>query len=452
MSNNFNYQISSYEAASVIGNTKLIPKNVFQTYKSRLVDKETFNKINSFRINNPTFNFHFHDDIDMEKYMAQNWGHRKIFEIFKNIDFGAAKADIWRYCILYQFGGVYLDFDSSIAFPLESIPSEANEIISFESNQLNSIISEVYTPNFNYLLEIIKKSNSHNFRNTALQWVIVINKKHAIIENVINLIEENSLFFENKNFVSVHQAICNFTGPVIFTVALHKYLEQGNDCTITDIDYNNMAVFKDYHSSSIYFNDKHHYTTKSNRIIYNTKSIRLNLGAGEDFKPGYLNIDANPKLPNIIQIDVSDLSNHFVENSINEILAKDILEHVGMPTAHRWLKEWCSLLVIDGILVVQTPCFDLLNTALTQNKINLLELNYYLFAGVSWNDSESSWDTELTTAYDWHRCCFTKEHLINQLKRLDMEIINVSLDNIEDMKPGNFTHGLNMTIKAKKIK
>ena len=33
---------------------------------------------------------------------------------FRALGAGAAKADLWRYCVLYQCGGVYLDLDASI--------------------------------------------------------------------------------------------------------------------------------------------------------------------------------------------------------------------------------------------------------------------------------------------------------------------------------------------------
>ena len=34
---------------------------------------------------------------------------------------GSVKADIWRYCVLYTFGGLYLDDDSDIAVPLDDV-------------------------------------------------------------------------------------------------------------------------------------------------------------------------------------------------------------------------------------------------------------------------------------------------------------------------------------------
>ena len=51
------------------------------------------------------------DDVDIfenserDKYMKKSWGDRKIYQIYKNSVFESSKADIWRYCILYEKGG-----------------------------------------------------------------------------------------------------------------------------------------------------------------------------------------------------------------------------------------------------------------------------------------------------------------------------------------------------------
>ncbi len=442
-------ELSPYTRAKETPSDKIISNNVFQTFKTLEVDEKTFFKIKKFRDNNPSFNFYFHDDLAMDIYMAENWRHRKIFEIYKNLSFGAAKADVWRYCILYQKGGIYLDFDSSISFPLNSIPDNANELIAYESNKLTSIISEEYTPDYSYLLEIIGRDpNNICFSNTALQWLLVFKREHPILLNVIELIEKNSDFFLNSTFKSVHNAVCNFTGPVIYTVALHKYLDEGNICTSAGLDFNGLANFKDYSDHGVYANDTNYYATKVDSSIYKNNAIRLNLGCGEDLRPSYINIDANPKKPGVVKMEVSSVKDHFAPESVSEILAQDVLEHVGLPTALNWLIEWCGLLETGGSLYIQTTCFDLMAEALKSQRISPDELNYLLFSGVAWHNGKSYWDSNETTTYDWHRCCFTKNQLIKHLEGLNMKILNLHLDPIDDLISGHTFHGLNMTIKA----
>ena len=51
---------------------------------------------------------------------------------------GAAKADVWRYAILYTYGGVYIDEDSDIATPLDEVIGHNDRmIVTHERNNFN---------------------------------------------------------------------------------------------------------------------------------------------------------------------------------------------------------------------------------------------------------------------------------------------------------------------------
>ena len=68
--------------------------------------------------------------------------------------------------------------------------------------------------------------------------------------------------------------------------------------------------------------------------------IRLNLGCGDDIKKEYLNIDAAKSNKNVIFMDIDKLKKKFSNLNIDEIYAKDVLEHVGFPTAKNWISDW----------------------------------------------------------------------------------------------------------------
>ena len=116
--------VDHFYKSKIFKKKKKIPYNFFQTYKSYNVDNDFNLRFYKFRQKNPEYNYYFFDDIEMDNYMEKNWGHRKIYKIYKDSIFGASKADIWRYCILYEYGGIYLDFDSSIEFDLNTIPND----------------------------------------------------------------------------------------------------------------------------------------------------------------------------------------------------------------------------------------------------------------------------------------------------------------------------------------
>ncbi len=110
---------------------------------------------------------------------------------------GAAKADIWRYAVLYTFGGAYIDDDSDLIAPLDDVVQPSDRlIISYEKNGFNG--NRCYIPTHhlsdfhvfqseknNKLLEV------HNdFKYVILNWLIISEPRHPIMERTIrNLVE-----------------------------------------------------------------------------------------------------------------------------------------------------------------------------------------------------------------------------------------------------------------------
>ena len=141
-----NYKIKHRIPARQDGWEHKIPNNFFQTYRTAEVDETSFSRHANLVSANPKVNFWFFDDLAMDRFMLENFQDRPIYSIYKGQSFGAAKADIWRYCVLWKYGGIYLDFDASLKAPIDSLPSDASEIIAYERNAILDFISEGYTP------------------------------------------------------------------------------------------------------------------------------------------------------------------------------------------------------------------------------------------------------------------------------------------------------------------
>jgi hypothetical protein len=57
---------------------------------------------------NQEMSFHLYDDISCRNFIQANFP-EEVLRVFDTLIPGAYKADLWRYCILYKKGGVYLD-------------------------------------------------------------------------------------------------------------------------------------------------------------------------------------------------------------------------------------------------------------------------------------------------------------------------------------------------------
>jgi mannosyltransferase OCH1-like enzyme len=86
----------------------VIPLHIYQTWFSKNLPPHIHQCIEELKIKNPEFQFHLYDDSDCETFIGSHFG-SDVLKAFQNLIPGAYKADLWRYCILYIHGGIYLD-------------------------------------------------------------------------------------------------------------------------------------------------------------------------------------------------------------------------------------------------------------------------------------------------------------------------------------------------------
>lgn len=87
---------------------KNIPKNIFQTWKTKDLTgdmKETVNRIKEL---NPDYRHVLFDDTDCRQFIKHTFN-QDTLDAYDKLLPGAFKADLFRYCILFMYGGIYLD-------------------------------------------------------------------------------------------------------------------------------------------------------------------------------------------------------------------------------------------------------------------------------------------------------------------------------------------------------
>jgi mannosyltransferase OCH1-like enzyme len=94
-----------------------IPAVIYQTGYSKKVSKKIGSIINMNLENNPEFDYYFYDDNDCLNFIKDNYS-IDVVNAYTKLKPGAFKADLWRYCILYKNGGIYIDVKFIIKTPL----------------------------------------------------------------------------------------------------------------------------------------------------------------------------------------------------------------------------------------------------------------------------------------------------------------------------------------------
>jgi mannosyltransferase OCH1-like enzyme len=85
-----------------------IPLNIYQTWISKYLERHMRKASEKIKKNNPEFKYYLFDDRDCRKFISDHFSH-EILYTYDNIIPGAYKADLWRYCVLYINGGIYID-------------------------------------------------------------------------------------------------------------------------------------------------------------------------------------------------------------------------------------------------------------------------------------------------------------------------------------------------------
>jgi len=85
--------------------------------------------------------------------------------------------------------------------------------------------------------------------------------------------------------------------------------------------------------------------------------LKLNLGCGTKKLDGFVNIDVREAVNPDICMDISRLD-RFADNSVDYILAHDVVEHFSHRVIWDVLAEWSRCLKIGGRLEIQVPSID----------------------------------------------------------------------------------------------
>lgn len=94
-----------------------IPKIIWQTNYTDRVTLAVYMNYLFNRMMAPTYEYRFMDDSEQADSIKQHYPSR-IVDVYSKLQIGAAQADFWRILVLRHCGGVYLDIDAHIVWPL----------------------------------------------------------------------------------------------------------------------------------------------------------------------------------------------------------------------------------------------------------------------------------------------------------------------------------------------
>jgi mannosyltransferase OCH1-like enzyme len=150
----------------------IIPRDIYQTWYTKDLPKKMRERVNLLKRQNPEFNHHLFDDNDCREFIKQHFK-PDVVHAFDSLIPGAYKADLWRLCVLFIRGGIYMDikFTCVNGFRLIAL-TEKNHFV--KDRPINSIFNSLIVSEkgniflFKAIRNIVSNVNKRFYGSTPL--------------------------------------------------------------------------------------------------------------------------------------------------------------------------------------------------------------------------------------------------------------------------------------------
>ena len=159
--------ILSYENFALYNtyNFNVVPKLIFQTWPTKNLPRYMQWVVDKIKAAHPNFEHFLYDDNDCREFIKSHFA-VDVLWAFDRLKPGAYKADLWRYCIMYIKGGIYLDIKMCPVngFRFDYILKNdwyCNDIGNISGIWQGILVSKPNNPLYKYLIDTIL----HNVKN-----------------------------------------------------------------------------------------------------------------------------------------------------------------------------------------------------------------------------------------------------------------------------------------------
>jgi mannosyltransferase OCH1-like enzyme len=214
----------------------IIPLNIFQTWHTKEMPPKMAETVNLIKNLNPEFKHYLYDDYECMEFIKENFP-ENVLNAYNSLVPGAYKADLWRYCILYKQGGIYLDVRYSPYKEFKFINLTEKEHFVLDMPSFNTNVSGIYNA-----LMVCLPGNK-----------ILLNAINQIVENVAknyygnSWLEPTGPLLLSKYFSDTHKKDLELKH-------IHLTLSDQDNKVIT---YNDYTILKGYNG---YYNEREMYS------------------------------------------------------------------------------------------------------------------------------------------------------------------------------------------------
>jgi len=188
--------------------TNNIPLNLFQSYNTLDLPFLIKENINELQKNNSELKYHLFDIEMCRKFIEDNFDDNVLYS-FNKLKSNVCKMDLWKYCVLYIHGGIYLDIKFKCITKLIQL-TDKEYFVKNENNICDELI--VCFPKNKILYKCIMKiienveNNFYGLNSSHITGSHLIS--YFFISNEINNL--SLCLYDNKTIKNKNDVVCHY--------------------------------------------------------------------------------------------------------------------------------------------------------------------------------------------------------------------------------------------------
>lgn len=195
----------------------MIPKVIHQTFPSlSRLTPDLIENVEALKAMNPGWQHVMHTDECIVRYIQKHFD-AEVLAAYQSINllYGAARADFFRYLLIYNEGGVYLDIKSGALTPLDSFIQPSDELLLSHWNNQPGQTFEGWG-----------RHTDDGVASELQNWHLIARPKHPLIEAAVQSVLKNIRTYSMRRHGVGKFGVLRTTGPLAYSKALLPLLNQ----------------------------------------------------------------------------------------------------------------------------------------------------------------------------------------------------------------------------------
>lgn len=183
----------------------MIPKIIWQTYKDDLksIPFQAQRCAATWKKQNRGYQYRYFNDKEAAEIILKDYG-KEWHDLFINVPIGVVRGDIFRYLMIYKYGGIYSDIDTVCQVPI--------------SEWIDGPVGNKSDYDAIFSTEIFKGDIYKHYR--ICQWTFAAAPGMNIFKNIIDRVKYQLETIDWNNVTDVNEAVHYVSGPEVFSFAI----------------------------------------------------------------------------------------------------------------------------------------------------------------------------------------------------------------------------------------